>query len=185
MQGAWKRSTLVKRHTPCADNPYAVHGGLDVQLSLHKDTVVNTLPNTGARPVLRLQPIDATNMDAETLMDLLYKRLDAGMPPNAIILLDVNDCSATCYEQLNFETIEHLRSLVRRCDIRFHVRYPSTEQSQEALSEASLDYQWQSFLARTLSDDEEHEWYLEQGAKRIEVARQELLAAHAQVGDEG
>ncbi len=100
-------------------------------------------------------------------------------------LLEVKNCPSKTWDQLDHAEVEQLRRLVRRCEIRWDIQQPSAEQSQEALSEASLDDQWQHYLNRTIQDETERAWFNQQGLLLIDAARKELLAARAFTGDEG
>jgi DNA repair exonuclease SbcCD nuclease subunit len=170
-------------YPPQSRNPYALHGALDVRLAPSKPAVIESLLNQDARPVLRLEPTDATDLDANTLMDILRRRLKTELPPNALVLLEVKNCLSEVWNQLDRAEIDALRKQVRRFDIRWDILRPSLEQSQEALSGAALDSQWQRFLEQQEHNEAERSWYYEQGMKRIEEARVALLAAHAQAGE--
>lgn len=172
-------------HPPSAHEPHRVRGAIDVRLSLDNAALISTLPNTGRRPVLRLRPIEAADLDADTLMDTLRQRLDAQMPVEALVLLEVKDCPVKTWEQLDHKEIDRLRQLVRRCEIRWTLKQPPrVGQSAEAISQASLDNQWQQFLKGIIPGDAEREQYFNSGLKRIEDARRQLAAASFQVGEE-
>lgn len=172
-------------HPPSANEPHRVRGAIDVRLSLGDTALVSTLPNTERRPVLRLRQIEAADLDADTLMDKLRQRLDSQMPAEALALLEVKDCPVRTWEQLDHQEIDQLRQLVRRCEIRWTLKQPpELEHSAEAISQASLDNQWQQFLERIISNDVEREQYFNSGLRRIEDARQQLAAASFQAGEE-
>jgi DNA repair exonuclease SbcCD nuclease subunit len=172
-------------HPPRQGDPNAIHGALDVRLSLDEAATVHTLANTNPRPVLRLEAIDATSADPESLMEELRKRFESELPQEAVVCLDVKNCPSKTWDQLDHAEIEQLRRVVRRCEIRWDIQQPSTEQSREALSEASLDDQWQHYLDRTIQDEAERAWYSQQGLQLIDAARKELLSVRASAGDEG
>ncbi len=172
-------------HPPRQGDPNAIRGALDVCLSLNEAATVHTLANMNPRPVLRLETIDATSVDSESLIDVLRKRFESELPPEAAVCLEVKNCPSKTWDQLDHAEIEQLRRLVRRCEIRWDIQQPSAEQSHEALSEASLDDQWQHYLNRTIQDETERTWFNQQGLLLIDAARKELLAARAFTGDEG
>ena len=62
------------------NDAYALHGALDVRLHFGKPADVRSLVNKDARPLLRLEPIDAVHADAKTIMDILHVRLSTGLP---------------------------------------------------------------------------------------------------------
>jgi hypothetical protein len=146
--------------------------------------VLSTLENVGRRPVLRLKPIDAAKMEPEELMQALHHRLNADLPREALVRLDVTACPAGIYERLNHETIDQLRQQFRRCEIRFETVYPVAEQNGATAPEASLNDQWEAFIATRIGDDAERAWYLEQGQQRIEAARMQVEGARLEVGEE-
>lgn len=173
------------RHPPAKDDPHQVHGAIDVRLSLGNTAVVSTLPNTQRRPVLRLRAIDAADLDADALMSKLRQRLDSQMPAEALVLLEVKDCTVKTWEQLDHEEIDQLRKQVRRCDIRWTLKQPpEVGQSAEGISQVSLDDQWQHFLEQRVEDNRERAWYIQRGMKQIENARQQLAEALFQAGEE-
>jgi len=172
-------------YPPRQDDPYSIHGALDIRLALNKDATVHTLANTNHRPVLRLESIDAVDLDPETLMETLRKRFGSNLPLEAVVFLEVKNCPSKTWDQLDHAEIEQLRKLVRRCEIRWDIQQPSSAQSSEALSEASLDDQWQHYLDQMIEDETERAWYSQQGLILIDSARKELLAARASTGDEG
>jgi len=172
-------------YPPHQGDPYAIHGALDVRLSLNNEAAVHTLANTNPRSVLRLETIDAENVDPESLMETLRKRFGSKLPSEAIACLEVKNCPSKTWDQLDHAEIEQLRKLVRRCEIRWDIQQPSAEQSRELLSEASLDDQWQHYLDKIIQDETERGWYSQRGLLLIDAARKELLAARAFTGDEG
>jgi Calcineurin-like phosphoesterase len=165
-----------------ADDPYAVHGALDIRLQAGTSAVVQTLANDAARPVLRLEPIDATDMDASVLMKIMRQRLQGEFSPEALIQLKVNNCPPHTWEQLDFVELAELRTKVLRCEILPDISWPMLAQSDETVSETKLDIQWERFIELREQSAEEGAWYREQGMKRIEDAQTALLAEQAEIG---
>jgi hypothetical protein len=165
------------------NDTYAVHGALDVRLHLGEPADVRSLVNKDARPLLRLEPIDAIHADAETIMDILHVRLHTGLPAHAIVLLEVNNILPQVWGQLDHASIAKLRKLVRRCDIRWNFQRTTPSQSGEALSGAALDRQWEHFLEQREKNTAERAWYKDEGMKRVEEARRILQATYAQQGE--
>ena len=128
------------------NDTYAVHGALDVRLHIGEPADVRSLMNRDARPVLRLEPIDAIHENAKTLMDILHVRIHNGLPAHAIVLLEVNNILPQLWGQLDHATIAKLRKLVRRCDIRWNFQRIASSKISEAMSGAALDRQWEHFL---------------------------------------
>jgi hypothetical protein len=170
-------------YPPDERDHYALRGAIDVRLCLHKPVEVYTLPNSQARPVLRLKPIQAADIDAENLMEQLRARINSSLPTDAIALLEVNDISPYIWDQLDKAEIEELRQCVRRCEIRWNWLRPSITSNGEVLTEATLESQWQQFIEQYEINPAEQDWYKHEGWKRIEAARQLLLAAHDQEGN--
>jgi DNA repair exonuclease SbcCD nuclease subunit len=167
-----------------SDDENAIRGALDVRLTPGKPAVISSLVNTDQRPVLRLDSIDAADLEPEALMGKILQKLDARLSPEALVLLEVRECPLQVWEQLNHAEIDQLRRQVRRCDIRWDIQHPETEQSSEIASESSLDDQWQEFLNRIVPDEAERVWYSEQGAARIEAAREQVQGAELYAGQE-
>lgn len=170
-------------YPPHEDDAYAKHGGLAILLEAGRPAVVQTFAPYEARPVLRLDPIDASDIDAPSLMEILRHRLKVELPIEALVLLEVNNCPAQTWERLEFAELKELRKQVRRCEIYPDIRWPSLTQSDESMSETRLDSQWQHFIEQRESDEEVCAWYLDQGIKRIEDARTVLLAEQAHTGE--
>jgi hypothetical protein len=166
-----------------SNDTYALHGALDVRLHLGELVNVHSFLNRNTRPVLRLEPIDAIDESAKTLMDILHVRLHNGIPANAIVLLEVNNILPQVWGRLDHAGIAKLRKLVRRCDIRWNFQRTTPSQSIEAMSGAALDSQWEHFLEQRQKNTAERTWYKEEGMKCIEEARRILQAAYAQEGD--
>lgn len=164
------------------DDPYAVHGALDIRLQTGTPVVVQTLANYDARPVLRLEPIDATGTDAPALMKIVCQRLQGEFSPKALIQLKVNNCPPQAWEQLDFSELSILRKKVLHCEILPDISWPMLEQSDETVSETKLDIQWERFIELREQNAEECTWYHEQGMKRIEDAQIALLAEQAEIG---
>jgi hypothetical protein len=171
-------------YPPRRDGRNAVRGAIDVRLRLGTQAVLSTLENVGQRPVLRLKSIDAAEMEPEALMQALHDRLIADLPREALVRLDVTTCPAGVYEHLNFEVIDQLRQQFRRCEIHFDTVYPVAEQNGVIAPQASLDDQWEAFIASRIGDDTERAWYLEQGQRRIEDARIQIQGARLAIGEE-
>ena len=115
-------------------------------------------------------------------MDILHERLNSGLPANAIVLLEVNDIHPQVWGQLNHASIAKLRKLVRRCEIRWNFKRSTPSRSDEAMSSAALDRQWEHFLEQREKNTTERSWYKDEGMQRIEEARRILQAAYAQEG---
>ena len=170
-------------YPPRAHDRYALRGVLDVRLSLKQPAEVHTFEHKEARPVLRLEEIDATDTNADTLMDLLRNRLQAELPSHAIVLLEVKNVLPEVWQQLDYAELTKLRKSVRRCEIRPSFQRLSSSQSSEVLSQVSLENQWEHFIEDQEKDATESAWYKEEGTKRIEEAHQALQAAYAQEGE--
>jgi DNA repair exonuclease SbcCD nuclease subunit len=164
------------------DDSYAVHGALDIRLQAGTPVVVQTFANHEARPVLRLEPIDATDMDAPALMKILRQRLQEDFSTEALIQLKVNNCPPQAWEQLDFSELAELRKKALRCEILPDISWPMLVQSDETVSETKLDTQWQRFIELREQEAEECAWYRDQGMKRIEDAQTALLAEQAEIG---
>jgi len=162
---------------------YAVHGALDVHLHMGKPADVGSLVNEDARPVLRLESIDAIHADAKTIMDTLNGRLHTRLPAHAIVLLEVNNISPQVWVQLDHAGIAKLRKLVRRCDIRWNFQRITPSLSSEAVSGAALDRQWEHFLEQREKNSAERAWYKDEGMKRVEEARRILQATYSKEGE--
>jgi DNA repair exonuclease SbcCD nuclease subunit len=171
-------------HPPRRDDAYAIRGLLDVRLSPGKPADVYSLEYTERRPVLRLAPIDASDMAPEALMQCIRERLSDNLPPEALVTLEIKSCPASVKEQLDFVEIDCLRQRVRRCDIRWDTMRPAIGQSPDTPSEATLADQWREFLAQQIADEVERTWYLEKGTERIEAARKVLQSQQAHTGKE-
>lgn len=167
-----------------SDDENAIRGALDVRLTPGKSAVISSLVNSDQRPVLRLGSIDAADLEPEALMEKISQMLDVGLPSEALVLLEVKESPLQVWEQLNHEEIDRLRRQVRRCEIRWDIQYPETGLSSEIASESSLDDQWQDFLSRIVHDEAERVWYSEQGAARIEAAREQVRGAELHAGQE-
>ena len=161
---------------------YAVHGALDVRLHLGEPADVQSFMNRDIRPVLRLEPIDAIDENAKTLMDILHVRLHNGLPAHAIVLLEVNNILPQVWVQLDHAGISQRRKLVRRCDIRWNFQRNTPSHSSEAVSGAALDRQWEHFLDQREKNSTERDWFKDEGMKRVEEARRILQASYAQEG---
>ncbi len=170
-------------YPPREDDVYAKHGGLDVHLEVGIPAVVQTFAPYEARPVLRLVPIDASDIDAPSLMEILRQRLKVGFPTESLVLLDVNNCLPQTWEQLEFTELAELRKRVLRCEIRPDIHRLLLTQSDELVSETKLDSQWQHFIEQREPDAVACTWYRDQGIKRIEDARAALLAEQAHAGE--
>jgi DNA repair exonuclease SbcCD nuclease subunit len=170
-------------YPPRLNDRYAIHGAIDVRLSLNRPVEILTFENKEARPILRLEEIDATDADAEALMAQLRSRLQADLPSHAIVLLEVKNVSPEVWQQLDHAEIAKRRKCVLRCDIPPSFRRTSSSQSSEVSSEASLESQWERFIENRERDTTKSVWYKEEGMRRIEEARQVLQAAYAQEGE--
>lgn len=166
------------------DDAYAIRGVLDARLATSKPVEVLSIPYNGRRPVLRLSPIDAAELEPSELMDALRKRLSNQLPAEALVLLDVRSCPAHIRDQLDFVEIDQLRQRVLRCDIRWDIVRPEQSQSAESPSEESLTDQWKEFLAQQIPEEAERTWFLAEGSARIDAARSRILSAQANAGKE-
>jgi len=171
-------------YPPQRDDRNAVRGAIDVRLRPGAQAVLSTLENVGRRPVLRLKAIDAADMEPETLMQALHDRITAELPREALVRLEVTACPIDVYERLDHEAIYRLCQQFRRCEIPFGTVYPVAEQNGATASEASLNDQWEAFIASQIGDDMELPWYLEQGQQRIEAARMQVQGARLESGEE-
>jgi DNA repair exonuclease SbcCD nuclease subunit len=170
-------------HSTATDVPYRLRGALDVRLGLGKPAVIHTYPNKNARPVLRLKEIDATDIDANILMNMLRNRLGAAFPAESLIILNVRNCLSATYDQLDHREIAALRKRARRCEIRWDIKRPQLEQKRNVMSEMAIENQWQHFIEQQEHKTHQCSWYYEKGLKRIEDARTETLAGHAHRGE--
>jgi DNA repair exonuclease SbcCD nuclease subunit len=171
-------------YPPQRDDRNTMRGAIDVRIRPGARAVLSMLENVGRRPILRLKSIDATEMEPEALMQMLHDRLNTELPCEALVRLDVTACPVGVYECLNHEIIDQLRQQFRRCEIRFETVYPVAEQNGATAPEASLNDQWEAFIAARTGDDVERAWYLEQGQQRIDAARMQVQGARLEVGEE-
>jgi hypothetical protein len=116
-------------------------------------------------------------------MEMLRQQLKVGLPTDALVLLEVQNCLSQTWEQLDFVELAELRKQVLRCEIRPDICWPVLVQSDEPLSETTLDIQWQRFIEQREQDEIMCAWYRDQGIKRIENARAAILAEQAQAGE--
>lgn len=170
-------------YPPKADDQNAVRGAVDVRLAKGKQATLSTLPNTDRRPILRLASADASDLQPQSLMDILRERVSS-LPVEALVRLDVTECPSEVWEQLDHAELERLRKQVRRCDIHWDIKYPDIGQSPDAISEVTIKSQWQDFVARNMQSDVDRNWYSEQGTARIGAAKEQLRGSHLQSGDE-
>ena len=170
-------------YPPREGDAYAEHGGLDVRLEAGRPATVETFAPYKARPVLRLDSIDASDFDATSLMAVLRQRLKLGLPAEALVLLEVLNCPAQTWEQLDFAELTELRKQVLRCEIRPDIHWPLLTQSDESISNTKLDSQWELFIEGREPEAIARAWYRDEGIKRIEDARTALLAEQAYVGE--
>lgn len=155
----------------------AKRGALDVRLILGRPPQLSTLENASRRPVFRLKPIEAADLEPETLLEELRARIDIGFDSEALVRLEVRRCPHTLWEALDHAEIERLRGLVRRCEIVPDIVYPELEQSNVMASDSQLPAQWKGFLDRMLPEEQDRAWYLEQGNIRIQAARGQVIQA--------
>lgn len=169
------------------DNPRSKHGALDVRLALQTRAEVTSLFHHDFRPVLRLEPIEAEELDSFALMDQLRQRLLLSLPSEALVLLEVQRCTLTTWQQLDHAEIEQLRTKVRRCDIRWNFKQEARNTPDgNAAGQISMVEQWEQFLIESATDlsESDHSWYLAEGKQRIEDAREQLAHVHTQIGEE-
>ncbi len=175
-------------YPPLQSDPYGMHGALDVQLALEQKALIRTLSNDERRKLVRLLPIEAGDADSESVMEMLRQRLDGNLPREALIQLEVNNCSYDLRKELNHVEIDRLRAPFRRCEIRWNMkRFDPGESGQNMVVKASLDEQWHDFLSIRFGEAEAQQraWYEKQGMARIEEARHLLISERSQVDEEG
>jgi hypothetical protein len=132
--------------------------------------------------VLRLRPIDAKGLDADSLMTQIRTRLDDDQPEAALVRLDISNVDQDAWDQLDHEDHEelgNLRSRVLQCDIRLDFVYPDVEQSAEAFQETTVAEQWRGYVEQMVP--EEH-IMRSRGWERISAAQQEEQGQLADVG---
>jgi DNA repair exonuclease SbcCD nuclease subunit len=166
------------------DDPYAIRGMLDVRLSRGEKAIVQTIAVPTSRPILCLEPIHALNMDAETLMEAIEKRLDSPMPPEALCQLTIYDYSLTVLQQLDHDRIQQLCSRVRKCVLRWIPQKAETQQPT-SLSSLSLEEQWHAFVECRMTNEEERPWYIQEGTALLDTARKTVAAKRYHNGKEG
>lgn len=171
---------------PTTDNdPRTKHGLLDVRLSLHTKAEITSLLHDAFRPVLRHEIIDAEELDSTTLMDQLRQKLSLPLPVEALVLLEIQECTLATWQQLDHAEIEQLREKVRRYEIRWNFkREVQVTQNGKAAGQVSLPEQWEQFLEEKVADLDERSWYLTTGKQRIEDARLQLAKTRTEIGDE-
>lgn len=175
-------------YPPLQNDPYEMHGALDVQLTLQQRALIHTLPNDARRKLVRLLPIDADGVDSEGIMEMLRQRLDGNVSKEALVQLEVNNCSYDLRKELNHAEIDRLRAPFRRCEIHWNMkRFEPGEPGQNMGMKASLDEQWHDFLSARFgeADAQQRAWYEKQGMTRIEEARHLLISERSQVDEEG
>jgi DNA repair exonuclease SbcCD nuclease subunit len=158
------------------NNAYALHGMLDIRLTQGKTASIETIPYPNSRPVLRLEAIEASSLDADTLMAQIEQRLTSPLPANALCRLDILAYDPLIWDQLDHQRIHELRQRVRLCDIRWHPKRIERADQEDA-SSASLNEQWAAFLRRHIENETERCWYLQQGCSLLEAARAQTLSA--------
>jgi hypothetical protein len=130
---------------PSKDDPRTRGGGLVVDLTEDEALALVTLPNTRRRAVYILRPIDAAGMDSEGLMEKLRDRLEQDLPSDALVRLDITQCSPNAYNELDQAEVIRLRRRVRRCDFRPQWAMPEGQGSN--VVGKSLEEQWEDFLS--------------------------------------
>lgn len=166
-------------------NPRGRHGALDVRLSLNEKASVGSLLHQDARPVIRLEAIQADELAPEAIMDQLRQRFSLALPEEALVLLEVQGCTVATRQQLDHEEIDQMREKVRRFDLRWIFKQDSqAEQNARGAGQVSLPEQWEFFLEQQVTDVEELTWYLQEGKQRIEDAHLQLAKSRSQRGDE-
>jgi DNA repair exonuclease SbcCD nuclease subunit len=173
----------ARQHPARKDDPNATRGGLDIRLQSGSEPIVTTLANSECRPLLRLQTIDANDMNAKALMEILVGRLDNALPQEALVLLEVKNLSRDVWEKLDHTRLQELRARVRRCDIHLDFLRPVTSGSAEAASEATVEQQWEGFLAQRIPDEAARKRLLDEGRACIEAARQKLQRQRVEAGE--
>lgn len=158
----------------------ASRGMLDVRLAPGRPPQLSTIENTSRRSVYRLKPIDAADLEPESLLEELRTRIQVGLDPEALVRLEVRRCPREVWEALDHSEIDRLRGLVRRCEIVPDIIYRESEESRVMASDTQLPSQWKAFLDQMLPDGEERAWYMEQGTSRIQAARDQVVQARVE-----
>jgi len=149
----------------------AIRGPIDLLFYPGQKVKISSLEYKQRRPVLRLDTIDAANLNATDLTKMIAQSLDQTFSPEALILLDIDNCSSDLWHNLEHSRLKLLRERVRRCDIRWN-KPPETSQSEENQPEATLETQWANFLAdQSLPNPE---WYQAEGLALLEKAKEEV-----------
>lgn len=164
----------AEKYPPDSKAHNTIRGAIDVRLRENGEPTIGRLPNNEQRPLLRLKVIDAADLDADDLMNKFRQRLDAQLPSNALVLLEVRNCPREIWGQLDHEELKTLREKVRVCSIRPNFVRTTVGQSSVAASQVTLDEQWQQFLKEVVPDKEAQQWLMQEGLARIETARWEL-----------
>lgn len=162
------------------DDRYAASGALDVRLLPGKKAVISSIPNEGRRAVIRLQAINAHGLNADQLLDSLRRRLDAGLPTEALVQVDVKNCRREAWRELDHEQLGRLRSVVRRCQI--DPTWQVVEESAVGSQSLPLEEQWENYVAEQVPDADERAEVLKLGLARIEDARQRVTANRVAIG---
>lgn len=164
-------------------DPYAVHGALDVRLRAPRvEPRILTFANSGARPVIRLQSIDAERLDADGLMTQLRGRLEGDLPKAALAHLEITKCDQDAWNQLDHEELGKLRARVCQCQIRPDFVHHEVEQSAEAFQLATVADQWRAYVDEKEPDERLREVLYAKGLERFEAAR---LAVRGQLSEAG
>jgi DNA repair exonuclease SbcCD nuclease subunit len=166
----------AKVHPAIANDPNAERGALLVELRHEQKVTVNTLQNTTMRPVLKLRPIDPSNMTSSELMQEIRSRFTATLPAEALAMLEIKDIPQSVWDELDFTEIHRLRQTVRRCNIRMNAKSLALEAADTKATEVPADKQWEYFLAKYADQD----WLLKQSSTLIiNAARCALQAQQA------
>jgi hypothetical protein len=170
--------TEAKVHPAVTNDPNAQRGALLVELQQQQKVTVQTLPNTTMRPVLRLRPIDPTDMTSTELMQEIQARFIPALPAEALAILEIKDIPQPVWDQLDFTEINRLRQTVRRCNMRMNAQ---PAQSDTRPAEVPADKPWEFFLDLYADRD----WLLKQSSTLIINAARLALQAQQSLNNEG
>ena len=168
-------------YPPRVGDSRAIGGALDVQLRLGEPAAMTTIPNARRRPVLRVEPIDAEGLRITELMDELRRRLDSSLPSEALVRVEIRRCRREAWEGLDHAELSRLRAQVRRCEII--PEWAESSAPEDDWSSATIEQQWEAFIAAQVADRAERAELLALGQERIEAARQRVQERRVAAGD--